>query len=338
MLFYTFKFIAMFSFRIYIFLVSFGIIFGFNSCTVTPAKNSIQVAQEPILDSILTAEENNLQFFIVSDWGRNGYFDQCNVAREMAHVSELISPAFIISAGDNFQVHGVQSINDPLWGLNFENIYTHPNLEVDWYPVLGNHDYKGSTKAQIEYSNISRRWKMPAHYYSISKKITNTTSALFLFIDTPPLIESYHIQSETYPDISSQDSAAQLKWIKEMLMNAKEQWIFVVGHHPLYSSGGKHGNTNELITKLRPIIDTYKVDFYISGHDHNFEHSVQPDGYTQYIVTGTGATSRPISETSNTLFAHSETGFTLCTFKNNTFTFSFISKNNDLLYSYSKSK
>ena len=44
---------------------------------------------------------------------------------------------------------------------NYELIYSHPELMIDWLPILGNHEYRGNTQAIIDYSNISRRWNMP---------------------------------------------------------------------------------------------------------------------------------------------------------------------------------
>ena len=59
---------------------------------------------------------------------------------------------------------GVQSVEDPLLMTNYELIYSHPELMIDWLPILGNHEYRGNTQAIIDYSNISRRWNMPGRY------------------------------------------------------------------------------------------------------------------------------------------------------------------------------
>lgn len=31
---------------------------------------------------------------------------------------------------------------------------------LEWYPILGNHEYRGNTQAVIDYSKVSRRWVM----------------------------------------------------------------------------------------------------------------------------------------------------------------------------------
>lgn len=109
-------------------------------------------------------------FYIVSDAGRNGYYKQKIVAATMGELAENVHPKFIITSGDTFHYNGVRSTSDPLWMTNFESIYSDPELLVDWYPLFGNHEYRGNTQALIDYSKISRRWNMPAHYYSFTKK------------------------------------------------------------------------------------------------------------------------------------------------------------------------
>ncbi len=84
----------------------------------------------------------------------------------MGIVAKKFKPEFIVSTGDNFYPNGVRSIMDHNWIASFENIYTAHSLQTDWYVVLGNHDYGGDPQAEIDYSEVDRRWNMPARYYS----------------------------------------------------------------------------------------------------------------------------------------------------------------------------
>ena len=120
-------------------------------------------AQTPETWSTLKKDAN---FFLTSDLGRNGYYDQKPIAELMGVMAEEIGPECIIAAGDVHHFDGVQSVDDPLWMTNYELIYSHPELMIDWLPVLGNHEYRGNTQAVMDYSNISRRWNMPARYYT----------------------------------------------------------------------------------------------------------------------------------------------------------------------------
>ena len=115
-------------------------------------------AQTPEVWSSLKKDAN---FFIANDLGRNGYYDQKKIAELMGVMAEEIGPDCVIAAGDVHHFSGVQSVEDPLWMTNYELIYSHPELMIDWLPILGNHEYRGNTQAVIDYSNISRRWNMP---------------------------------------------------------------------------------------------------------------------------------------------------------------------------------
>ena len=139
-------------------------------------KNAKAKAIAVSTDSLIVAKQytNAFNILIISDWGWNGKLAQKNVAKCMAHTAENIKMQFVVSCGDNFQWNGVQSVNDTLWQDNFENIYNQPTLMVNWYPVLGNHDYIGNTKAQIDYSTKSNRWKLLNQYYKISLSYKNS--------------------------------------------------------------------------------------------------------------------------------------------------------------------
>ena len=258
----------------------------------------------------LKAPRGSFNFFVVSDWGRNGFVNQKEVAAQMTKTAMKIEPKLIVSCGDNFQVNGVASVSDPLWLTSYENIYNHPSLMVDWFPILGNHDYCGNTQAEIDYSKISRRWRMESHYYTFVRKINDSVSARLIFLDTPPLVSEYYNKGG-YPDISKQDTAKQMIWLKDVLRNSKEQWKIVFGHHPVFSASKKHGNTPDLIRKLKPLFEKYNVQYYFCGHDHDMQHLREKDGHVDYIVSGSGSENREASTNDMSLFSKSVPGFSI---------------------------
>jgi 3',5'-cyclic AMP phosphodiesterase CpdA len=70
--------------------------------------------------------------------------------------------------------------------------------------------------------------------------------------------------------------ADQLLHIEAALANATSSanpptWLFVVGHYPVFSPGS-HGDTDELLLYLQPLLEQYRVDAYICGHDHLSAH------------------------------------------------------------------
>jgi len=279
-----------------------------NSCSSQNAES--KTGKTDVTQSQVSKIKGASNFFVISDWGWNGFKYQQKVADGMARFSNIIEPKFIVSCGDNFQTSGVISTQDPLWLSNFENVYRQPSMMVDWYPVLGNHDYKGSTQAEIDYSRISRRWRMTDHYYTFVKKINDSVSARLIFIDTPPLVSEYY-KGDGYPDIIKQDTAKQMAWLKDILSHSEEKWKIVFGHHPVYSASKTHGDTKDLIKKLKPLFEKYNVQYYFCGHDHDFQLLKEKNGKTSYIVTGTGGEPRPASMDSLSVFSKSVPGFSL---------------------------
>ena len=110
--------------------------------------------------------DKKFNFYVANDLGRNGYYDQKPIAELMGTMGEEIGPEFVLATGDVHHFDGVRSVNDPLWMTNYELIYSHPELMIDWFSILGNHEYRGNTQAVLDYTNISRRWSMPDRYYT----------------------------------------------------------------------------------------------------------------------------------------------------------------------------
>jgi hypothetical protein len=290
-------------------LIIIALALAFSACSEKPvnnAKSAVVSVDSTLVDYIIAP---GLRFYILSDWGFNGYYNQTEVAELMVKTAEFASPKFIVSCGDNFQTNGVRSSSDALWRINFEEVYKHPVFNVDWFPVLGNHDYKGSTQAFLDYSKLNRRWNMPSRYYTIEKKVNDSVSARFIFLDTPALLSEYRNNPEEYPDAIRENPSVQLNWLKNVLSKNTNNWTFVFGHHPLYSASPKHGDTNELISMLKTTFDQYKVDFYICGHDHDFQHLKPAGSHTDYFVTGTGGKIRETGKDQNTIFSISQPGF-----------------------------
>lgn len=255
--------------------------------------------------------KRGLNFYMVNDLGRNGYYDQKPIAELMGEMAEEIGPECVFAAGDVHHFEGVRSVADPLWMTNYELIYSHPELMVDWFPVLGNHEYRGNTQAVLDYTNVSRRWTMPGRYYT---KVYSGkgTSIRFVMIDTTPLIGKYRNDDEGYPDACRQDADGQLEWVDSVLNVAKEDWVVVVGHHPVYAETPKDGSEREdMQRRLDPILRKHKVDIYACGHIHNFQHIRVPGSDVDYVVNSSASLSRKVKAVEGTVFCSPEAGFSV---------------------------
>ncbi len=243
-----------------------------------------------------------LHFIALGDWGRNGEYDQLQVATQMGLWAAAHPNNFVVSVGDNFYPAGVVSEQDPLWHYSFENIYTAHSLQCDWYPVLGNHDWEADVDAQVRYSKVSRRWNMPARYYSKEVNIGND-KVLFVMMDTNPFL---HEDKDGYVE-------KQVAWLKGTLANASAnvKWKIVIGHHPCYTVGPRINNYDTLTMRkaLPQIFKDYKVDVYLSGHDHSLQH-LKPEGFCHQFISGAGSELTAVTQgIAYSRFAASEHGF-----------------------------
>lgn len=259
--------------------------------------------------------EKPLNFYLVNDLGRNGWYDQKPIAATMGKMAETIDIEFVIAAGDVHHFEGVRSTSDPLWMTNYELIYSHPDLMIPWYPVCGNHEYRGNTSAVVDYSGISARWDMPSRYYTFVKE-EDSVSVRVIMTDTTPLIDKYREDTLEYPDASAAAYEDQLAWLDKVLSEADEDWVIVVGHHPVYAYTDKSDSErSDMQERLNSILVKYgNVDMYLCGHIHTFQHIRKEGCDIDYVVNSSGSLSREdVKPVEGTVFCSNRSGWSLLT-------------------------
>ena len=165
---------------------------------------------------------------------------------------------FVIMLGDN--IYGSERPQD--FVAKFEKPYK-PLLDakVPFYAALGNHD--DPTQRYYKPFNMNGE-----RYYTFSKG-----SARFFVLDS------------NYMD------QAQLKWLEDGLSKANDRWKIAYFHHPLYSSGEKHGSEVDLRTQVEPLFIKYGVDVVFAGHEHFYER-IKPQNGIYYFIEGGSAKLR----------------------------------------------
>ena len=259
--------------------------------------------------------EKPLNFYLANDLGRNGYYDQKPIAETMGKMAETIDIEFVLAAGDVHHFEGVQSVSDPLWMTNYELIYSHPDLMMQWFPICGNHEYRSNTDAVVEYSNVSARWEMPAKYYTFVKEEDGVTVRIVM-LDTTPMIDKYREDTEKYADASKSDWKVQIAWLDKVLSEADEDWVLVVGHHPVFAYTDKNeSERTDLQQRLDPVLRRYgNVDMYLCGHIHTFQHIRKEGCDIDYVVNTSGSLSRKdVQPVDGTVFCSNRSGWSLIT-------------------------
>ncbi|MBL9097754.1 MAG: metallophosphoesterase [Alphaproteobacteria bacterium] len=280
-----------------------------------------------------------LAFLLIGDWGREGEDRQRDVAEQMGRIAAQRQCKFVVTLGDNFYERGVENTQDPHWQDSFEQIYTAESLQVPWYAILGNHDYYGNPDAQIEYSKLSSRWRMPARYYQQSMMSTDGATIDMFFLDTVEIEENYVIHHESDDDdenrrerAESHNAIEQLVWLEGKLAASRAAWKLVFGHHPIMS-GGEHGPTEELVMAIKPLLERYRVAAYFNGHDHDLQHIV--GNGIHYIGCGAGSQTRTVSTSEGARFFSDREGFAVCTIDARRMLIDFIDYKGERLYAAS---
>ena len=284
--------------------------------------------------------EKPLNFYLANDLGRNGWYDQKPIAETMGRMAEAIDIEFVVAAGDVHHFEGVQSISDPLWMTNYELIYSHPDLMIDWYPICGNHEYRSNTDAVVEYSNVSARWTMPAKYYTFVKEEDDVTVRIVM-LDTTPMIDKYREETEKYADASKSDWNEQIAWLDKVLSEADEDWVIVVGHHPIYAYTDKSDSERtDLQQRLDPVLRKYgNVDMYLCGHIHTFQHIRREGCDIDYIVNTSGSLSREdVKPIEGTVFCSNKSGWSLLTACKDTLSLHMLDKDGSVLHTVTRTK
>ena len=202
-----------------------------------------------------------MSFFFFGDMG-SGEPGQIKVAQAMKDNINN-KTMFICGLGDNIYENGCSSIDDPLFETHFERPYSIISDKIPFYMCLGNHDYgcndiliehKKNAYSQVLYSQKSKKWKMPHHYYTFTKKMNGITLQIFV-IDT-------NLDEQNDDEIQN-----QLNYMKNKIKNSKAHWKIVNGHHTWRSIAG-HGNAEEKLEAfLTELLNESPFDVYMCGHD-----------------------------------------------------------------------
>jgi tartrate-resistant acid phosphatase type 5 len=242
----------------------------------TPAAEAGRAAGEsPAPPAPRDPQTPSLHFFALGDTG-TGDQNQAAVADAMADFQRTFAADFALLLGDNFYQRGVRSTADPQWRTKFEAVYDPVLLDIPFYAVLGNHDYRRDEEAQVAYTvkNPGSRWVMPDRYYSFLYDLPDGTRIELFGIDTNTILEE---------DV-------QLAWLDTALSTSLADWKIVFGHHVLYSYG-HYGSDRKRITRLEELFVRAGVDLYLAGHEHHLQ-ILEPISGVSYLTSGAGGRTR----------------------------------------------
>jgi predicted phosphodiesterase len=202
-------------------------------------------------------EQGSVRFAILGDSG-TGTQSQYDVGTQMATARSVFPFDFVVMLGDN--IYGSERPQD--FANKFEKPYKALlDAKVLFYASLGNHD--DPTQRYYKPFNMNGE-----RFYTFTKG-----DARFFALDS------------NYMD------QPQLKWLEEQLSMSNSRWKIAYFHHPLYSSGGRHGSDTDLRARLEPLFIKYGVDLVLAGHEHFYER-LKPQNGIYYFISGGAAKLR----------------------------------------------
>jgi hypothetical protein len=260
-----------------------------NACS---QSNQAQ-AQEVQLQ--LPNNKDSLHFAVMGDTGTGGTA-QAQVGQWVVKYRAAFPFDFIPLMGDN--MYGGESPRD------FEKKFERPyaallNAGVKFYASLGNHD----SPNQRFYEKFNMGGE---RYYSFKPR----DGVRFFALDT------------NYMD------KKQLDWLDKELQGSGSEWKIVFFHHPLYSSGERHGSSEELRAVLEPLFLKHGVSLVLSGHEHFYER-IKPQKGIPYFIVGSSAKLRKGNIGKTPLTAKgfdTDNAFMLCEIDKNKLYFQVISR------------
>src|SRR6478672_4035384 len=208
--------------------------------------------------SPLPNRQGSLKFAVLGDFG-TGEKTQYELADQMIRLHDRFKYDFVVLVGDN--LYGSERPQD--FVKKFEQPYKDLlDRGVKFYASLGNHDAREQ------------------RYY----KLFNMDGKLYYSFSASPNVRFFALES-TYP------VPEQFEWLENELKASGSAWKIVFFHHPLYSSGDRHGSDLRLRDVLEPLLIKYNVSVVLTGHDHFYER-VKPQKGITYFVTGSGGQLR----------------------------------------------
>ena len=238
-------------------LLAAGVLFGAAKPTAGPVV--VEAPKSAAEGTVaLPNKEGSLKFAVLGDFG-TGEKSQYELADQMVKLHDRFPFELVVLVGDN--LYGSERPQD--FVKKFEQPYQ-ALLErgVKFYASLGNHDAREQ------------------RYY----KLFNMDGKLYYTFSPHPDVRFFALES-TYP------VPEQFEWLEKELKASSSAWKIVFFHHPLYSSGDRHGSDLRLRDVVEPMFVKYNVSVVLTGHDHFYER-VKPQQGITYFVTGSGGQLR----------------------------------------------
>ncbi len=264
-------------------------------CLAAPAA-----APEPVV----------LRFAVIGDSG-TGDEHQYRIAEQMVAWHDRLPYSPVLMLGDN--VYGA------FWGggnqKDFEEKFDRPYAEllrrgVQFHAALGNHDTRADDGRHLIEARDRFHIDGPLGYYSFAAGEGPPAAGAAGLGDEKgiaPLVEFFVLNTVRLE--KDKKDPQQLAWLERALAESKARWRIVYGHHPMYSTGKRHGADAKLRAKLEPLLlradpaagaaglggereSGPRVHVVFAGHDHIYQRFHPQKGIFYFVCGSSGKLNR----------------------------------------------
>jgi hypothetical protein len=279
--------------------------------------------------------QETVRFAVIGDSG-SGDEPQQRIAQQMVAWHDRLPFGLVLMLGDN--------IYGSLWrGGNqreFERRFDQPYAEllrrgVVFRAALGNHDMK--TRAgrdlveawdrfhiggpQGYYHFIAGEWQRNPNppQFGTGAEFTPPGAGHPPGQNPAPLVEFFVLTSDRIE--KDKQDPEQLAWLTRALAGSRARWRIAYFHHPIYSTGARHGADAKLRAKLEPLLTGRpgeaqgpalpeppawvgeglapsrvsaepRVHVVLAGHDHIYQRFHPQQGIVYFVVGSSGQLRR----------------------------------------------
>lgn len=212
-----------------------------------------------------SAKADPLSFIYVGDAQNNIY----------SYWSRVIRTAYSSAPDVRFILHAGDLVNnrdrDSQWGEWFYGAGW-INSKVALFPVPGNHEYGKGPNGDRE---VSTHWRPQ---FALPENGPTGLEETVYYVD----IQGVRVIGLN-SNVKHEEQAA---WLEKILANNPNKWTVLTFHHPIFSAS--RGRDNKELRELwKPILDKYKVDLVLTGHDHTYARSNLVSGTNMVDKSGT---------------------------------------------------
>ena len=244
-----------------------------------------------------------VRFAVIGDQGTGDKF-QFRIAEQMTRWHDALPYGDVLTLGDNFYGPVL------LWWRHgskryFKQKFDEPYAEllrrgVRFHLSLGNHDVR--TRNGRDIIEDKKRFHITGAqgYYRfgvrvIGRIMDSASAEAAVRGGLPPILK----ESERFPLVEffalnttrfdrGRKDPEQLAWLLSALELSKAEWKIVYGHHPLYSTGARHGSDKRLRRLVEPFL-IGRVQVALAGHDHIYQRFHPQNGVVYFVEGSSGA-------------------------------------------------